>query len=129
MIELILITASILFSISATVGSAATENRDSPLKYWLSYSSKIRPGMPLVVSVYLSNTTGTVTLSLELVDRQGKQLQNGQEFVLHGAGIVVSLVLFRISGNLSICYNYLCSCICLSIHLTNLCWFLLMHID
>ena len=58
--------------------------------------------MPLAVSVYLSNTTGTVTLRVELVDRQGKQLQDGQEFVLHGAGIVVSLVLFRLSVYLSI---------------------------
>ena len=118
-IELIRKTASILFSISTT-----PEDPDSPLKYWLSHSTKIRPGMPLEVSVYLSNTTGTVTLRVELVDRQGKQLQDGQEFVLHGAGIVVSLVLFRIS-------LYPCLSIPLPkyLHKYIVCWFLPMHID
>ena len=122
-IELIRITASILFRISTT----PPENPDSPLKYWLSHSTKIRPGMPLAVSVYLSNTTGTVTLRVELVDRQGKQLLDGQEFVLHGAGIVVSLVLFRISVYpcLSIplptyLHTYIVCCFsqCISIRLT-----------
>ena len=54
--------------------------------YWVTFSQKIHPGTSHAVSVYVANATGPVTLQLDLMDYEGKELQDGQEFTLPATG-------------------------------------------
>ncbi|KAK7098096.1 CD109 antigen-like [Littorina saxatilis] len=75
---------------------------EAPLKdmtYWVSFAKKVRPGAPLAVSVLLSNASGPVTLRLDLMDYDGDELQDGQNFTLD-ASENVQTVQFNIGKDL-----------------------------
>ena len=56
------------------------------MTYWVTFSRKIHPRTSHAVSVYVANVTGPVTLQLDLMDYDGKKLQDGQEFTLPAKG-------------------------------------------
>ena len=58
------------------------------MTYWVSFSKKIRPGTSLTVSVWIANAKGSITLRLELMNYDGKLLQDGQNFTLAATGRV-----------------------------------------
>ncbi|XP_070198649.1 CD109 antigen-like [Littorina saxatilis] len=75
------------------------------MTYWLSFSKYFRPGQTVEMKVWVCSATGPVTLSLDLMDYYGRNIQDGQNFTLQATDDVQT-VQFKVSETFTSRYTY-----------------------
>ncbi|XP_070196672.1 CD109 antigen-like [Littorina saxatilis] len=90
----------VILTFASTSTTISPDAASKDISYWVSFAKRITPGKPLVTHVYLANLSQPVDLTLDLVDDDNTNLQQGQSFTLQGSGDI-QIINFDISNNLT----------------------------